>query len=70
MFEKSIGVNLTNIEKKIAEMNKVTYVDHETGEIYETKALAMEAYRGGHQINLYTWSDVLGEWTMRGYWEV
>ena len=51
-------------------MNKATYVDHETGEIYETKALAMGAYRGGHQIDLYTWSDVLGEWTMRGYWEV
>lgn len=30
------------------------YVDHETGEIYETKALVIEAYRGGHQIDLYT----------------
>ena len=54
VFEKSIGVNPTSIEKEIAEMNKATYVDHETGEIYETKALAMEAYRGGHQIDLYT----------------
>ena len=31
--------------------------------------LAMEALRAGRQIDLYTWSNLYGEWMMRGYWE-
>lgn len=51
-------------------MKTITYVDHNTGEIYDTKAKAMAAYRAGTQIDLYDWSDALGEWVLRGYWEV
>lgn len=45
------------------------YVNHETGEVYATKELAMADYRKGQRIDLYSWSDVCGEWVMRGYWE-
>lgn len=45
------------------------YIDHETAEVYETKDLAMAALRAGRQIDLYTWSNLYGEWMMRGYWE-
>lgn len=48
----------------------MTYVNHETGEVYETKNEAMTAYREGIQIDLYGWSETLGEWVLRGYWEV
>ena len=46
------------------------YVNHETAEVYENKTAAMEAYRAGQQIDLYGWSETLGEWVWRGYWEV
>ena len=51
-------------------MNEAIYINHETGEVYETKAEAMEAYRNGVRIDLYGWSNVLGETVLRGYWAV
>lgn len=51
-------------------MKTAMYVNHETAEVYESKSEAMEAYRAGTQIDLYLWSEPLGEWTWMGYWEV
>lgn len=48
----------------------ITYVDHTTGEVYENHAQAMDAYRNGHRIDLYDYSEALGEWVLRGFWEV
>lgn len=46
-----------------------TYMNHETGEVYADKNSAMEDYRKGQRIDLYSWSEVYQEWIMRGYWE-
>lgn len=50
-------------------MSNINYMNHETGKVYATHALAMEAYRQGVRIDLMDWSETLGEWVMRGYWE-
>lgn len=49
-------------------MNAI-YINHETGEVYNTKNEAMDAYRRGTRIDLYAWSATLQELVMRGYWE-
>lgn len=51
-------------------MTTITYVNHNTAEVYATKTEAMNAYRAGTQIDLYDWSDALGEWVLRGCWEI
>lgn len=47
----------------------IYYMNCATGEITDRRYLAMEWYRGGDKVALITFSEVLGEWTERGYWE-
>lgn len=46
-----------------------TYVDKATGEVYDTHSQAMEAYRSGHEIELYTYDSDAGA-LLRTTWEI
>lgn len=51
-------------------MNKPTlyYVNSQTGEMTESHAEAMGWYREKIDVELYNFSEVLGEWVKRGEW--
>lgn len=45
------------------------YMDMETGEIVFTHQEAMALYRQGHEISVWSWSDVCQETIERVRWE-
>lgn len=47
----------------------INYMNKTTGEICDRHSIAMEWYRAGDEVALITFSEVLGEWVERGYWE-
>ena len=49
-------------------MKTVIYMSKSTGECWESKDKAMEAYRAGDEIRLMDWSDTLDCWVCRGEW--
>ena len=48
--------------------NKMHYIDMGTGEVVFTHAEAMELYRQGHEISVWSWSDVCQEMIERVQW--
>ncbi len=49
--------------------NKIHFMSLATGEIVFTQKEAMELYRAGHEIAVYSWSDVCQEMIERVRWE-
>lgn len=47
---------------------KINYMNTITGEVTENHAEAMEWYRNKIAVKLIDWSEVLGEWVVRGEW--
>ena len=50
-------------------MMNVHYMSLSTGEIVFTQKEAMELYRQGHEIAVWSWSEVLQEMIERVRWE-
>lgn len=48
--------------------NKIHYISLKTGEVVFTKREAMELYRAGHEISVWSWSEVLQEMIERVQW--
>ena len=48
---------------------KILFVNHNTAEIYDTKRQAVDALVAGDIIDLYVWSEKIGEYTYRTHWE-
>ena len=48
--------------------HKKYYMSMKTGEIVFTHGEAMELYRAGHEISLWSWSDVCQEMIERVQW--
>lgn len=49
--------------------NKIHYMSMKTGEVVFTQKEAMELYRAGHEIAVWSWSDVCQEMIERVRWE-
>lgn len=47
----------------------INYMNRATGEVTDRHYIAMEWYRNGAEVAIITFSEVLGEWIERGYWE-
>ena len=47
----------------------LNYMNRSTGELTDNHEIAMDWYRNGAEVGLITYSEVLGEWVERGYWE-
>lgn len=49
--------------------NTIHYMSMSTGEVVFTQHEAMELYRQGHEISVWSWSDVCQEMIERVRWE-
>lgn len=50
------------------EMSLKIYVDHDTGEVTEIHSEAMEFFRLGHRVDIYTRKDLNSDWIYRTCW--
>lgn len=48
--------------------HKLLYMSKTTGECWESREKAMEAYRAGDEIAVLDWSEALEEWVNRCDW--
>ena len=49
-------------------MNATYYMNKTTGEVTADKAQALEWYRGGDEVSLIEFCEVLERWVERCYW--
>lgn len=53
----------------MTDTSKTYYINVKTGEIFESREQAMEYYKTGAQIAVYSWSETLQQMVERVRWE-